>query len=63
MKKPAIDLSECTVCLGCVEVCPEVFKLNEAGYMEIAELHEYPESEIDEAIKYCPENCIYWEEA
>ena len=61
MKMPAIDLSRCDLCGVCVEVCPSVFKLNDAGYIEIIELDFYPEIEVDEAIKYCPEDCIYWE--
>ena len=61
MKIPVIDLSKCSLCEGCIEVSPTVFKMNNAGFIEIAELEHYPENEIDEAIKYCPEDCIYWE--
>jgi ferredoxin len=32
------------------------------GHIEVVDLAEYPEDEVDEAIKYCPEDCIYWEE-
>ena len=39
-----------------------VFRLNEAGYVEVAELPCYPESDIEEAIKNCPEDCISWTE-
>jgi ferredoxin len=46
----------------CVEVCPLVFSLNDAGYIKVAELSDYPESCVEEAIKYCPEDCISWEE-
>jgi ferredoxin len=28
----------------------------------VADLPVYPESEVDEAIKNCPEDCICWEE-
>ncbi len=60
---PVIDLSRCSECQGCVEVAPEVFSYNEeTGLMEVAELPEYPEDRVDEAIKDCPEECIYWEE-
>jgi len=62
MKIPVVDLSQCSLCEGCIEVCPSVFRLNSAGYIEVIELSSYPESEVEEAIKYCPENCIYWEE-
>lgn len=62
MKIPVVDIGACTLCEACIEVCPSVFFLNNMGYIEVAVLSEYPESEVDEAIKYCPEDCIFWEE-
>ena len=62
MKRPAVDIAGCTLCMGCVAVCPEVFSLNDAGYIVVAELEEYPEACVNEAIKYCPEDVISWEE-
>jgi ferredoxin len=62
MKIPAIDLSQCNLCGGCIELCPAVFNHSNLDYVEIAELCSYPRFEVDEAIKYCPEDCIYWEE-
>ena len=61
MKKPSIDLSECTLCGTCIDVCPDVFRMNAAGFVEVIERKTYPEEEVNEAIKYCPEDCIYWE--
>ena len=61
MKVPVVELSECIVCGVCVETCPQVFRLNEAGYIEIIELEAYPESDVNDAIKYCPVDCIYWD--
>jgi ferredoxin len=49
--------------MGCVEVCPEVFQQNDAGFIQVVELDVYPREEVDEAIKYCPEDCISWEES
>jgi len=63
MKVPAVDLSRCSLCGACIAVCPSAFRLNEAGYIEVIERISYPEIEVDEAIKYCPEDCIYWEDA
>ena len=60
MKKPDIDIGACSLCMGCVEICPEVFRLNDAGYIEIIDLQEYSEKDIDEAIMLCPEDCISW---
>ena len=62
MKTPVVDIGECTLCMGCVELCPEVFHLNETtGYIEVADLEEYPREAVNEAIKYCPQHCIAWE--
>lgn len=63
MKRPVVDIGDCTLCMGCVEVCPEVFSLNEAaGYIEVRELDHYPEDCVQEALKYCPEDVIGWQE-
>ncbi len=61
MKRPTVDLSRCSLCLSCVAVCPGVFRVNDAGYLEVVEMKDYPEKEVDEAIMYCPEDCIWWE--
>jgi ferredoxin len=62
MNRPTVDIGACSLCEGCIEVCPSVFFINHMGYVEVAPLAEYPESMVDEAIKYCPEDCISWEE-
>ena len=63
MKVPFIDLGLCSGCEGCVAVCPQVFRRNrETGYMEVKNLEKYPKECVDEAIKNCPEDCIFWEE-
>ena len=61
MKNPIIDLSDCILCGVCQDVCPEVFRLNDAGYIEVTEMPDYPRSCVDEAIKNCPADCIAWE--
>jgi len=59
---PDIDISECSDCESCVELCPSVFRINEeTGIIEAVELSQYPEEEIREAISYCPKDCITWE--
>jgi ferredoxin len=63
MRRPVIDLSDCICCEVCVDVCPEVFRVNDAGYIETAILAVYPEEAVAEAVKSCPKDCIYWEEA
>lgn len=62
MRVPVVDIGACTLCLGCVEVCPEVFHQNDTGYIEVTEMAVYPEAAVNEAIKYCPEDCISWED-
>jgi ferredoxin len=60
MKTPVIELSECLRCDVCVEVSPSVFIHNESDFIEVATLPRYPENEVDDAIRYCPAHCIYW---
>jgi len=63
MKHPVVDLSACILCEVCVEVCPEVFRINDAGWVEVVDLETYPEADVNEAIKNCPKDCIEWEES
>ena len=62
MKVPVIDMADCTLCGGCYEMYPELFRLNDAGFIEVAEMECYPEEDVDDAIKLCPQDCIHWEE-
>jgi ferredoxin len=62
-KIPSIDLSRCTGCDSCLEICPGVFRRNgETGLIEVVELPQYPEDEVQEAISICPADCITWED-
>ena len=63
MKIPVVDLSLCIQCGICQDLCPQVFRLEDAGYVEIVELVDYPELEVNDCIKCCPTDCIYLEEA
>jgi len=62
MKIPVVELSECTLCGICEEVAPSVFRIADVGFVVITELSNYPENDVEEAIKNCPADCIYWEE-
>ncbi|MBU1171836.1 MAG: ferredoxin [Proteobacteria bacterium] len=62
MKKPFVDLSECTLCGICTELWPKVFGMNDAGFVEIADMEHYPEDRIRDVIKHCPADCIHCEE-
>jgi ferredoxin len=58
----SIDLGACSKCGGCIEVAPEIFRWSESGgYVEVRDLATYDPELVNEAIKWCPENCIYWE--
>ena len=63
MRQPVVELSDCILCGICTEVCAAVFSLSTAGYIQVAHLPVYPQEDVDEAIKNCPVDCIYWEEA
>lgn len=63
MKKPVVDIGRCTLCGGCIDLCPSVFVLGETGFVMVRDLAKYPETLVDEAIKYCPEDCIEWEDS
>ncbi|MBF0467296.1 MAG: ferredoxin [Desulfamplus sp.] len=41
MKTPVIDISECVLCDICVELCPDIFIKNQAGYIEVSD--SFPE--------------------
>jgi ferredoxin len=60
VKVPVIDLGECVDCEACLELCSTVFRRNDAGYIEVIDLPEYPVAEVKECIKNCPANCITW---
>lgn len=62
-RKVVIDADECVACGTCVEICPEVFSMEEgADTAEVLMETEGPANLIAEAIDSCPVQCIRWEE-
>ncbi len=62
-KRPVVDIGRCTLCMGCLEVAPKVFHYNSAlNFIEVIERKRYPVKKVDEAIKNCPADCIYWDD-
>ncbi|MBI5584921.1 MAG: ferredoxin [Deltaproteobacteria bacterium] len=62
-RTPEINIDDCIGCGACVDVCPEVFSLNEAIDKALVMNPEgCPEERIQEAIDLCPVRCIFWEE-
>ena len=62
-KKVVIEAEECVACGTCVEICPEVFKMDDGD--DVAEVimdTGGPEDLIQEAMDSCPVQCIQWEE-
>ena len=58
-----IDEEECIACGTCVELCPDVFQMNEEIEKAVVILPEGgPKECIEEAIESCPVSCIHWEE-
>jgi ferredoxin len=43
-----------------VEICPEVFQLNNENLSEVINAQGAPEEKIQEAIDSCPVQCIHW---
>lgn len=57
--KPEIDIAACNGCGGCVELAPEIFRVNETfGFIEVAELDFYDPETVLEAVKNCPKRAI-----
>jgi ferredoxin len=61
--KVIIDEEECIACGTCVELCPDVFQMNEEKEKaEVILAEGGPKECIEEAIDSCPVSCIHWEE-
>ena len=61
-KSIIIDVYECNGCGSCVEICPDVFAMDDDGEKAYlidsdAEVTE----KVEEAAAYCAQKCIYFE--
>ncbi len=60
---PYVEYDDCIACGACVEVCPEVFTLNESlGSAQVLNPAGADGDKIQEAMDICPVHCIHWEE-
>ena len=59
MKHITIDTYLCNGCGACVEMCPDVFRLNElTDKAELVTLEPEITDEVYQAVALCPEMCI-----
>lgn len=61
-KTPWVDREECISCGVCVDMCPEVFMLDDDDKSECYNPDGAPEEEIQKAMDDCPVQCIHWRE-
>ncbi len=61
-KIPYVDKKECISCGLCVEMVPEVFKLDDDDLAEVFDPEGASEDKIQEAVDACPVSCIHWKE-
>jgi ferredoxin len=62
-KQVVLDEECCVGCESCVELCPDVFEMDESGEKARVILAEGGDQDcIEEAISTCPSECISWEE-
>lgn len=61
-KIPYVDKKECISCGLCMEMVPEVFKLDDDDLGEVFDPEGASEDKIQEAVDACPVSCIHWKE-
>ena len=58
---PLVVEEECIACNACVEICPEVFQVNESlGFAQVLNPGGGSQDKIQEAMDACPTHCIHW---
>lgn len=59
MEPVIIDTYLCNGCASCVEICPEVFRMDEmTGKAELVTADPEITEAVFQAAAYCPEKCI-----
>ena len=53
-KIPVVNQEECVGCGDCVEICPDVFPLNDNDVAQVHDPKGGTEEDIQEAIDSCP---------
>jgi ferredoxin len=60
-RTPVVKEEECISCGVCVDICPQVFRLNDRDVSEVYNPTGAAEEKIQEAIDGCPVQCLHWE--
>ncbi len=60
-KSILIDVYECNGCGSCVEICPEVFVLDDSEKATLIDSEAEITEKVEEAAAYCPQECILFE--
>ncbi|WP_462328166.1 ferredoxin [Desulfobaculum sp.] len=57
-KEISINRVDCTACMGCVEMCPDLFEWDDLNEEVVLRKDCATEAEMAEAIALCPQDCI-----
>ncbi len=58
-----VDTGACSRCEGCIALAPHLFRLREdTGLIEVIDGAHLDAETVAEVMKYCPEDCIFWDE-
>jgi ferredoxin len=60
-KSIIIDAYECNGCGSCMEICPEVFAIDEAEKAFLIDSEAEITDKVEEAAAYCAKKCIHFE--
>ncbi|NJB67674.1 ferredoxin [Desulfobaculum xiamenense] len=58
IKELSINRVACSKCMGCVEMCPEIFAWNEHDEEIVLRRQCVTQNEVSEAMALCPRDCI-----
>lgn len=60
MPHPYVDKDECIGCESCVQICPDVFHMDDDSKAEADPEADDSKECIQDAMDTCPVECIHW---